>query len=198
MVSDIFWEEETVLFRALVLALIWLGVAALPAAAQMSQSSTTTSNLNVRQGPGTQFAIIGQVPRGQWIHVTGCTTPVTWCKMVFGNLRGWVSANYLNPRPTIALPPGQAIPVAPPPPVVTPLPLPQPTAPTGFRVVGTLTNEGVSCQAMRGDDGQLYTLTGNLGAFRPGDRVVVVGPIPQSSICMQGTTIRVNTIERAF
>ena len=31
---------------------------------------------------------------------------------------------------------------------------------TDISVVGRLTSEGVECQALRGDDGQLYTLLG--------------------------------------
>lgn len=62
-------------------------------------------------------------------------------------------------------------------------------------VLGTLTREGVECQAMRGDDGRLYTLAGrNLGDFFPGDRVRVEGKIAQVSTCQQGTTIAVTRI----
>src|SRR5262245_66287444 len=64
-------------------------------------------------------------------------------------------------------------------------------------VTGKLTNEGVECKAMRGDDGKLYTLTGDLKGFRPGDRVKVTGRIAEMSTCMQGTTLGVEKIERA-
>lgn len=65
------------------------------------------------------------------------------------------------------------------------------------RVTGRLTDEGVECPALRGDDGMLYTLTGDTAGFRPGDRVTVTGEVAEMSICMQGTTIGVRTIERA-
>jgi len=64
-------------------------------------------------------------------------------------------------------------------------------------VTGKLTNEGVECKAMRGDDGKLYTLTGDLKGFRTGDRVKVTGRIAETSTCMQGTTLGVEKIERA-
>jgi uncharacterized protein DUF5818 len=64
-------------------------------------------------------------------------------------------------------------------------------------VTGKLTNEGVECKAMRGDDGKLYTLTGDLKGFRIGDRVKVTGRIAEMSNCMQGTTLGVEKIERA-
>ena len=63
-------------------------------------------------------------------------------------------------------------------------------------VTGRLTNEGVECKAMRGDDGKLYTLTGDLKGFRTGDRVKVTGRIAEISNCMQGTTLSVEKIER--
>lgn len=64
-------------------------------------------------------------------------------------------------------------------------------------VTGRLTNEGVECQAMRGDDGKLYTLTGDLKGFRTGDRVRITGRIAEASFCMQGATLGVEKIERA-
>jgi hypothetical protein len=65
------------------------------------------------------------------------------------------------------------------------------------RVTGRLTDEGVECPALRGDDGKLYTLAGDTGGFEPGDRVTVVGTVAEMSTCMQGTTIGVRTIEKA-
>ena len=62
-------------------------------------------------------------------------------------------------------------------------------------VTGELTEEGVECQALRGDDGELYTVAGGLEGFEPGDRVRVVGRVAQMSFCMQGTTLGVQTVE---
>ena len=64
-----------------------------------------------------------------------------------------------------------------------------------INVRGTLTGEGVECQALRGDDGELYTLTGDLSGFEDGDRVKVRGTIAEVSICQQGTTIEVQSIK---
>lgn len=64
-------------------------------------------------------------------------------------------------------------------------------------VTGTLTDEGVECRALRGDDGALYTLTGDLKKFKTGDRVTVTGTSAEMSTCMQGTTIAVQRIRRA-
>lgn len=62
-------------------------------------------------------------------------------------------------------------------------------------VTGRLTDEGVECQALRGDDDALYTLTGDLGGASIGDRVRVVGVPAEMSFCMQGTTLGVRSIE---
>lgn len=61
-------------------------------------------------------------------------------------------------------------------------------------IIGTMTREGVECPAVRGDDGRLYTLAGDVRGFRPGDRVRVEGWPAQVSVCMQGTTIEVSRI----
>lgn len=61
-------------------------------------------------------------------------------------------------------------------------------------VIGTLTDEGAECQALRGDDGRLYTLTGDLGGYSTGDRVRVRGRIAEISFCQQGATIDVRQI----
>ncbi len=68
--------------------------------------------------------------------------------------------------------------------------------PAGLDLTGTMTSEGVTCPSIRGDDGRLYTLAGDTGRFRPGDRVQVQGKRAEMSICMQGTTIEVSRISR--
>ncbi|HEX5720375.1 MAG TPA: DUF5818 domain-containing protein [Thermoanaerobaculia bacterium] len=64
-----------------------------------------------------------------------------------------------------------------------------------IQVRGILTAEGVECQALRSDNGQLYTLTGDLGGFKTGDKVRVKGEIAQVSTCQQGITIAVEKIQ---
>ena len=64
-------------------------------------------------------------------------------------------------------------------------------------VRGTLTTEGVECQALRSTTGVLYTLTGNLGEFRAGDQVCVKGRRAEVSICQQGITLVVEWIGKS-
>jgi Protein of unknown function (DUF5818) len=63
-------------------------------------------------------------------------------------------------------------------------------------VRGTLTDEGIECQALRTDTGELYTLVGNLGGFTIGDQVYVAGTLAAVSFCMQGMTIVVSWISK--
>ena len=62
------------------------------------------------------------------------------------------------------------------------------------RVTGVITDEGVECVVLRGDDGRLYTLAGRVRGLEPGDRVRVIGRRAGASFCMQGTTIEVRRI----
>jgi hypothetical protein len=63
-----------------------------------------------------------------------------------------------------------------------------------IRVTGVITDDGVECTALRGDDGRLYTLAGGAGGFKSGDRVRVIGKVAEMSFCMLGTTIEVRRI----
>src|SRR5690606_32847699 len=68
----------------------------------------------------------------------------------------------------------------------------------GDRVVveGTLTDEGVECPALRDRHGTLYTLAVRELDLGPGTAVRVEGTIAEASICMQGTTLDVERLER--
>lgn len=64
-------------------------------------------------------------------------------------------------------------------------------------IKGRLTDEGVECPAMRDEVGILYTLSGDLGGFGPGDQVCVRGRPVEMSICQQGVTIAVVSIGKS-
>ena len=70
-----------------------------------------------------------------------------------------------------------------------------PVPPDGIlRIGGTLTDEGVECPALRGDDGQLYTLAGDLAGASIGETVCVEGRLVEISICQQGITLEIQNI----
>lgn len=97
-----------------------------------------------------------------------------------------IDPRFLQPGTTLRLPGGGI--VVPPP----QLP-PRPPADT-IALAGMISDDGVTCPAMRGRDGRLYTLVGDVGGVRAGDRVRVEGRITRTSICMQGTTIEVHRL----
>jgi endonuclease YncB( thermonuclease family) len=63
-------------------------------------------------------------------------------------------------------------------------------------VRGRLTGEGIECQALRGDDGKLYTLLGPKLTVKTGAPVCACGTLARFSTCMQGTTIVVDTLRQ--
>ena len=64
----------------------------LPAA--YAAPGTVTSNVNVRSGPGTNFAVVDTARRGTQVDVQQCQG--SWCYIVKSGPDGWVSANYLS------------------------------------------------------------------------------------------------------
>ncbi len=64
-------------------------------------------------------------------------------------------------------------------------------------VTGTLVGGGVECPLLRADDGRLYSLAGDTGAFSRGERVRVEGRLAEVSICQQGATIQIRRIAEA-
>ncbi|MBD8063995.1 SH3 domain-containing protein [Devosia sp. PTR5] len=76
----------------------------LPAA--QAAPGTATNNVNVRSGPGTGYAVVDALRRGDRVDVQRCQG--SWCYVVKPGPDGWVSANYLSAggRPVDADRPG--------------------------------------------------------------------------------------------
>lgn len=55
---------------------------------------TVTSNVNLRSGPGTNYAVIDTVRRGAQVDVQQCQG--SWCYINQRGPSGWVSASYLS------------------------------------------------------------------------------------------------------
>lgn len=58
-------------------------------------SATTATDLNVRAGPGPEFAVIGVIGANTTIPVQGCMDGSKWCTVVHGGAQGWVYSDYL-------------------------------------------------------------------------------------------------------
>lgn len=54
-----------------------------------------TANVNVRSGPGTNYAVVDTLVRNQQVDVQQCQG--NWCYVVKPGRHGWVSASYLAP-----------------------------------------------------------------------------------------------------
>ena len=68
-----------------------LGIAlAIPAMSQAAPGAAT-GNVNLRAGPGTNYARIGTIPRGAPVNVLRCGR---WCEVVYAGRKGWASASY--------------------------------------------------------------------------------------------------------
>lgn len=79
------------------LAIFYLlaGVAAVSAA-----PAVATTDLNVRAGQSTQYPVVGVLPQGAMVDVTGCADG--WCFV--HDYGAYASARYLDRRPTAYAP----------------------------------------------------------------------------------------------
>ena len=68
------------------------GDAAVAAAATAGEDVqlNTTQIVNVREGPGTGFAVLGQISPGENYKITGKTAANDWWQIDFGDRKGWV------------------------------------------------------------------------------------------------------------
>jgi uncharacterized protein YraI len=69
-------------------------VLSLPAAAATLASATTA--LNIRSGPGPQYAVTGAIPARGQATITGCVQGSLWCAVSYNGMRGWVYSQYLS------------------------------------------------------------------------------------------------------
>ncbi|MCB0114925.1 MAG: SH3 domain-containing protein [Caldilineaceae bacterium] len=96
----------------------------------------TNQGMNVRSGPGTNYAVVGSAQAGQRFIVTGKNPQGDWWQVNFNGQNGWLYGPLVTAENTgsvqiaanIPAPPPTATPV---PPTATPVPVPtQPPAPT--------------------------------------------------------------------
>ena len=68
---------------------------AMSGAAFAQQAVTATTDLNVRQGPGPQYPVIGAIAADGRAEVTGCLQGSKWCQVSFNGGTGWAYSDYL-------------------------------------------------------------------------------------------------------
>jgi PKD repeat protein len=94
---------------------------------------TANTDLNVRGGPGTGYAILGLLRSGQSAEVTGISPDGGWWQIKFSGVpdgRGWLSARYVTAQYTGNVPVVQPMPL---PPTATPRPTPTPAVINDWR-----------------------------------------------------------------
>ncbi|MGE5261296.1 MAG: DUF1236 domain-containing protein [Actinomycetota bacterium] len=73
-----------------------LGVALVATPVLAVTAYSPTGHLNVRNGPGFQYAVIDQIQANTPAQITGCVTDYSWCAVALaGGATGWASAPYL-------------------------------------------------------------------------------------------------------
>ncbi len=80
----------------------------------------TTSGVNVRNGPGTGYAVIGSLLAGTELEMTGRNADNSWFRVPYYNAEGWIFGGLLSVSGDVNTLP--VINVPPPPPTATPLP----------------------------------------------------------------------------
>lgn len=60
----------------------------------------TTTNVNLRSGPGTAHGKTAVIPAGQIVSLRGCVSGYAWCRVDWSGERGWVYTKTLT-RPRL-------------------------------------------------------------------------------------------------
>ena len=66
------------------------------AAFAQSASATAIADLNIRSGPGPQYASIGFIASGDSASVDGCLEGSKWCRVTYDGVTGWSYSDYLT------------------------------------------------------------------------------------------------------
>jgi uncharacterized protein YraI len=142
------------------------------------------SNVNVRAGPGTNYAILSALQAGDRARITGQNEAGDWWQIEIDGASGWVLASLVTAENTADVPVIET-PVPPPTPVPTPTPTPTPAAATGASSQVVVAEEAVSAAPLAGSGPVTVTLAGNddePDALRSFLRTLLVGFSPSNTI----------------
>jgi uncharacterized protein YraI len=76
-----------------------VAVLAMPGSGLAQEPAQTTSNVNLRGGPGTEHAVIAAMPQGAQVQILRCPTPGSWCELQYRGTVGWAAARFLTVDP---------------------------------------------------------------------------------------------------
>lgn len=100
-------------------------LAALSMSGAQAAPALATNNVNLRQGPGTNYPIITTIPGGSTVELSGCSGQ--WCTVVWQGQSGYSIATSFEQGGNLP-PPGAAPPAGSPPPQGAPPPAGPPPA----------------------------------------------------------------------
>ena len=78
--------------RIVLAALSIIGIAIVAPDAFAFPAFTSSKLLNLREGPGEEFPIVGVMERNVKVEMAGCLADFTWCVVTVDGLVGWVFA----------------------------------------------------------------------------------------------------------
>lgn len=73
-----------------------LAISVLPLAAMATTTSVTTTQVNLRAGPATNYPVVVSMPAQASLVTYGCLPDMSWCDVGFAGQRGWVSSTYVR------------------------------------------------------------------------------------------------------
>ena len=59
-------------------------------------TATAVADLNIRSGPGPQYASVGFIANGESTDVNGCLQGSKWCQVSYDGVTGWSYSDYLT------------------------------------------------------------------------------------------------------
>jgi len=66
------------------------------ATAASAQRAYTTSDVNMRAGPGSRFPVVTTLPGDSRVFIHGCLSNWDWCDVSWRRTRGWVFSDFLE------------------------------------------------------------------------------------------------------
>lgn len=72
-----------------------VGAALIASPASAVTAYSPTGHLNVRSGPGFQYAVVAQMQANAPAEITACIADYSWCSVATGGVTGWASGPYL-------------------------------------------------------------------------------------------------------
>ncbi|MDO5643555.1 MAG: SH3 domain-containing protein, partial [Paracoccus sp. (in: a-proteobacteria)] len=80
------------------LAITTAATLGLGGAAMAETMATAGTDLNLRSGPGVWHEVIGTLPGGAEVAVTGCIEEANWCEVIHDGTTAWAYGDYLTAR----------------------------------------------------------------------------------------------------